>query len=115
MQQCNVWKAARESKETPTHVCIYSDASIFTHSEIPQIEELETDGLVISTGKTRFVVSNAEAKRLLKEALPVDGPQVHDVMRDSGCDCTSGRLRRIMTMKSRRTKGGQKQETLDFE
>lgn len=60
-------------------------------------EELEADGLVISIGRTGFVVSNAEAKRLLKDALPGDGPKIHDVMRDLGCDCTSGRLRRVMT------------------
>ena len=75
-------------------------------------EELEADGLVISTGKTGFVVSNSEAKKLLKDVLPANGPTVHDVMRDLGCDCTSGRLRRIMTMKATRNKGGRKGKKL---
>lgn len=50
---------------------------------------LEEDDLVISTKKTGFVVSNARAKQLMKEQLPADGPQVHDVMRDLGIDCAA--------------------------
>lgn len=58
-------------------------------------EELEADVLLVPTSKKGFVVSNAEAKRLLQDALPAEGAQIHDVMRDLGCDSTSGRLRRI--------------------
>ena len=69
---------------------------------------------LLSIGKTGFVVSNAEAQRLLTDTLPRNGPKIHDVMRDLGCDCTSGRLRRIMTMKSRRRRatGGRKGKKL---
>ena len=65
---------------------------------------LEEDHLQLSERKTCCVVSNNEAKRMLKEQLPAGGPQVHDVMRDLGVDCTAGRLRRIMTMKGKESK-----------
>ena len=71
-------------------------------------ELLEEDDLKISEKKTGFVASNVEAKRLLQQQLPPGGPQVHDIMRDLGVDCTAGRLRRIKTMKQRRKKAGNK-------
>lgn len=75
-------------------------------------ELLEQDNLKISEKKTGFVVSNTAAKRLLQEKLPAKGPQVHDVMRDLGVDCTAGRLRHIMTMRNRRGKAARKTKKL---
>ena len=73
---------------------------------------LEEDALIISAKKTGFVVSNANAKALLRVQLPPGGPAVHDVMRDLGIDCTAGRLRRIQTMKPRRLKANRKTRKL---
>ena len=50
-------------------------------------------------------------KRLLQQRLPPAGPAVHDIMR-LGVDCAAGRLRRIMTMKQRRRKAGNKTNKL---
>ena len=75
--------------------------------------ELEKDNLKVSAQKTGFIVSNAAVKKILQEQLPKGGPRVHDVMRDLGVDCTAGRLRRIQTMRARRTKGGQKDSQAD--
>lgn len=73
---------------------------------------LEADNLVISAKKTGFIASNSQAKRLLQEQLPDNGPTVHDTMRDLGVDCTAGRLRRIATMKQRRYKTQKKMKKL---
>lgn len=73
--------------------------------------QLEEDNLKVLQ-KTGFVVSNVEAKRLLKDQLSSDGPKVHDVMRDLGVDCTAGRLRRIQTMRNRRAKATRKNKKL---
>ena len=73
---------------------------------------LEADNLKISAHKTGFIASNSEAKRLLQQQLPKDGPRVHDVMRDLGVDCTAGRLRRIQTLKGRRIKASRKTKKL---
>ena len=73
---------------------------------------LEEDNLMISAKKTGFIASNSIAKKLLVEQLPQHGPQVHDVMRDLGVDCTTSRLRRIMTMRARRGKAARKTKKL---
>ena len=62
----------------------------------------------LSNKKTGFIASSVEAKRMLQGQLPQGGPVVHDVMRDLGVDCAAGRLRRIMTMRGRRKKAGNK-------
>lgn len=67
-------------------------------------ELLEEDNLKLSVKKTGFIISNVQANRLLQQQLPSNGPKVHDVMKDLGVDCTAGRLRRIQTMRSRRSK-----------
>lgn len=72
---------------------------------------LEQDNLMISAKKTGFLVSNATARKLLEEQLPTQGPGVHDVMRDLGVDCTAARLRRIGTIKARRSKASRKTRT----
>ena len=74
--------------------------------------ELEKDNLKVSAQKTGFIVSNAAVKKILQEQLPKGGPSVHDVMRDLGVDCTAGRLRRIQTMRARRTKAARKTRKL---
>ena len=71
-------------------------------------KELETDNLKVSAQKTGFIVSNASAKRILQDQLHEGGPKVHDVMRDLGIDCTAGRLRRLQSIKGRRTKAARK-------
>ena len=73
---------------------------------------LEDDNLKISEKKTGFIASNSTAKRLLQQQLPGNGPRVHDVMRDLGVDCTAGRLRRIQTMRNRRSKASRKTKKL---
>ena len=74
-------------------------------------ELLEEDNLKLSVKKTGFIASNVQAKRLLRQ-LPSNGPKVHDVMKDLGVDCTAGRLRRIQTLKSRRSKAAKKTKKL---
>ena len=74
--------------------------------------ELEKDNLKVSAQKTGFIVSNAAVKKILQEQLPKGGPRVHDVMRDLGVDCTAGRLRRIQTVRARRTKAARKTRKL---
>ena len=76
--------------------------------------ELEKDDLKVSPQKTGFVCSNAAVKRILQEQLPQGGPRTHDVMRDLGVDCTAGRLRRIQTMRGRRTKAARKTRKLQL-
>ena len=75
-------------------------------------ELLEEDNLKLSVKKTGFITSNVQAKRLLQRQLPSNGPRVHDVMKDLGVDCTAGRLRRIQTMKGRRSKAHKKTRKL---
>ena len=75
-------------------------------------ELLEEDNLKLSVKKTGFITSNVQAKRLLQRQLPSNGPAVHDVMKDLGVDCTAGRLRRIQTMRARRTKASKKTKKL---
>ena len=74
--------------------------------------ELEKDDLKVSPQKTGFVRSNAAVNRILQEQLTQGGPRIHDVMRDLGVDCTAGRLRRIQTMRGRRTKAARKARKL---
>ena len=68
--------------------------------------ELEKDDLKVSAQKTGFVCSNGAVKRILQEQ------RIHDVMRDLGVDCTAGRLRRIQTMRGRRSKAARKTRKL---
>lgn len=68
-------------------------------------KQLEMDHLKISEKKTGSVVSNVEAKRMLKDQLSADRPKVHDVMRDLGVDCTAVKGRRSKAArKSRKNK-----------
>lgn len=75
-------------------------------------ELLEEDNLKLSVKKTGFITSNVQAKRLLQRQLPRNGPMVHDVTKDLGVDCAAGRLRRIQTMKARRSKANKKTKKL---
>lgn len=59
--------------------------------------QLEQDNLLISTKKIGFVASNSQAKKLLLEQLPSQGPQVHDVMRDFGVECPAAGAKRCRT------------------
>ena len=66
---------------------------------------LEADGLLLSTKKTGYIVSDKKIKAAMKPLLQEGDAEVVDTMRDLGCDSSGGRMRRVKVLKSRMQRG----------
>ena len=75
------------------------------------VANLKPLGLSMSVEKSGFVVSSkelrTELRRLLRQ-LPEESPQVYDVMKDLGLDCTLARKRRLPVQRSRLAKAAKR-------